>query len=578
MKEKKYAIALRLLDESILANPEFPDLYAFRSDTYLGLGNLESALLDAKKVIELNPDSARGYYKIGMIYFKIEEYLQAEEAYKLGLKHDPNDEKCMRAIETIQKKSIKQKIRNAIARGKQAFDRSEFDLAIDYFNDAIEQNPRNSTYYVYRSITYMVLKKYDLSTEDAMKIIQHQPNWPKIDPILQGYVSKEGKVNVMMKKRWFILKEFFIYYYGTDKDLNPKGVILLGDCDIQRKKQKQFKIITPTRIYELKVEDEAERDKWIEVLERIMNKKIKLPEYDEKEDIIFLDKTKTEGKNLASLSEVLSSTVTAPFRWKLRHSQQLAILPDENDRTKEGYMFKTGPSNRGWKKRYFVLEGKEQKIYYFKEKDDSLKSGVSPLGSINLYNAKVELTQEKTGKDFAFTVATLERKYLMSALNEQEMKEWMEVIRSVSEMKKGKVEEEEEEEIMPVTKQTEQATTFLNKDSVEPVENGTIQELQQQEQKQTFLPVMELKPPIDFENSRIIRKPISQSFQPRTNSKIDQNEISSSESRYFRKFGLTPPPSHIKFNPYVDSNQGNQEDEPLLKKKPKESSCCCCII
>ncbi len=127
------------------------------------------------------------------MYFSAEDYEQAEESFKLGLTHDPDDERCTEAIKDMKKNTIKQKVRNAVARGRQAFEKGDYVLAIDYFNDAIEKNPKNCTYYVYlphaiaydncrsyRSIANSALKKGADALEDATKITQLQPNWPKV--------------------------------------------------------------------------------------------------------------------------------------------------------------------------------------------------------------------------------------------------------------------------------------------------------------------------------------------------------------------------------------------------------------
>ena len=45
--------------------------------------------------------------------------------------------------------------------------------------------------------------------------------------LFKGYLKKEGEVNRMMKRRWFILNMYFLFYYKTSKDLVPTGVILV---------------------------------------------------------------------------------------------------------------------------------------------------------------------------------------------------------------------------------------------------------------------------------------------------------------------------------------------------------------
>lgn len=101
---------------------------------------------------------------------------------------------------------------------------------------------------------------------------------------------KEGKVNVMQKKRWFILKEIFLFYYNTSKDLKINGVILLSNIELQKKKKKQIRILTKfNRVYELQADSEQERNEWLIIFEKIWNKKLALPKADESEENVFLE-------------------------------------------------------------------------------------------------------------------------------------------------------------------------------------------------------------------------------------------------------------------------------------------------
>ena len=49
----------------------------------------------------------------------MEEYTQAEESFKLGLKYEPEDENCINALKNIQINTIKQKVMKALERGRQ---------------------------------------------------------------------------------------------------------------------------------------------------------------------------------------------------------------------------------------------------------------------------------------------------------------------------------------------------------------------------------------------------------------------------------------------------------------------------
>jgi hypothetical protein len=66
-------------------------------------------------------------------------------------------------------------------------------------------------------------------------------------------------------------------------------------------------------------------------------------------------------------------------------------------------------------------------------KEDIKKSTtVTPSGSITLDNCKVVYAQEKAQKEFAFEVITPGRRYLLSASNAEEMREWVNVLAAIS--------------------------------------------------------------------------------------------------------------------------------------------------
>lgn len=97
--------------------------------------------------------------------------------------------------------------------------------------------------------------------------------------------------------------------------------------------------------------------------------------------------------------------------------------------SKEGYLYKMGQFNKGFKKRYWVL--KESTLYYCKisQEDAKKAASITPNGSIVLDpRYKVVLAQEKAQKEFAFEIITPNRRYLVSASTEPEMNEWIETI------------------------------------------------------------------------------------------------------------------------------------------------------
>jgi len=89
-----------------------------------------------------------------------------------------------------------------------------------------------------------------------------------------GFLVKEGGKFKTWKKRWFVLKNNVIYY-SKQQNTGELGIIKLqGVTDEQvhictRKKKKFcFEVETPTRVYFLQAETEAEMNKWMEAVKQ----------------------------------------------------------------------------------------------------------------------------------------------------------------------------------------------------------------------------------------------------------------------------------------------------------------------
>jgi hypothetical protein len=98
----------------------------------------------------------------------------------------------------------------------------------------------------------------------------------------QGWLKKQGGRHKNWKSRLFILAENILYYFKTEKDREPKGLIpLSADCKIEfidetetskkgnantAPEKWSFKIRTPWRVYWLCNENIQEISSWVSVL------------------------------------------------------------------------------------------------------------------------------------------------------------------------------------------------------------------------------------------------------------------------------------------------------------------------
>ncbi|XP_076263875.1 arf-GAP with dual PH domain-containing protein 1-like isoform X2 [Rhynchophorus ferrugineus] len=100
----------------------------------------------------------------------------------------------------------------------------------------------------------------------------------------EGWLWKTGpRTSDGFKKRWFTLDNRKLMYHDDPMDANPKGEIFIGyqtdGFSIRIGVSSGFKdqgfsfmLTTPDRVYNLSAQTEIDRDHWIEVLERVIDR------------------------------------------------------------------------------------------------------------------------------------------------------------------------------------------------------------------------------------------------------------------------------------------------------------------
>eukprot|EP01084_Bolivina_argentea_P293531 504848_1 len=81
---KEYSEAIKLYDTD-------HSFYSNRSACYAATDKFEEALADGNKCVELKPDWAKGYGRVGYALFKLDKLEEAKQAYESGLKIDGNN-------------------------------------------------------------------------------------------------------------------------------------------------------------------------------------------------------------------------------------------------------------------------------------------------------------------------------------------------------------------------------------------------------------------------------------------------------------------------------------------------------
>ena len=63
--------------------------------------------------------------------------------------------------------------------GNEQFKQKNFEKAVEFYGQAIAENPSDHTIYGNRSASYHNMKKFDLALQDAEKCISIKADWSK---------------------------------------------------------------------------------------------------------------------------------------------------------------------------------------------------------------------------------------------------------------------------------------------------------------------------------------------------------------------------------------------------------------
>lgn len=220
---------------------------------------------------------------------------------------------------------------------------------------------------------------------------------------------KKGKENTQFLKRKFVLseREFTLTYYNKENESKgPKAVISIKDLNATFQPQK---IGHPHGLQFTYQDDDHTRNLYVyhESAEEIVTwyNAIRAARY------AYLKTAYPTGTN-----EELIPKITRNY-------------------LKEGYMEKTGPLQKEpFRKRWFILDSQNRKLFYFKGQLDAEELGVIFIGTeSNGYSVKECVPKHARGNKWTcgVSVETPERQFVFMCEQEREQREWLEALRKV---------------------------------------------------------------------------------------------------------------------------------------------------
>eukprot|EP00026_Physarum_polycephalum_P003302 Phypoly_transcript_03312.p1 GENE.Phypoly_transcript_03312~~Phypoly_transcript_03312.p1 ORF type:complete len:787 (+),score=139.43 Phypoly_transcript_03312:93-2453(+) len=423
-------------------------VYDYRCEAYCGMGKMQEALIDAQKVLELRPGSIPALIRLARVYVLRAEFADAEKILAQAQAIAPDDERVAREKEIYTNEELIYRISKKVKAAYVDFEKGSYVTAANLFSETIDEVSNSATVYLYRAICFAAVGHMDSCMSDIQRMLELQPGWPRTDAILEGSLQKRGGVNVMMKRRWFILKHCFLFYYKTNNDVQPQGIICLykATCTVKGKREISISSENSKRVYEMKADTEDDRNKWHRILNEVINTKLSLPDTQDGAQIVANSRKIIQVNVVTDIFNKFHDGFFLPTKVVTTIGEKLiaSLFTFELEpQDKRGWLYKKGrlTGDCEWARRFFVL--KPPWLYYLNpSQDEDLSDGsvFVPRGYINLDTSQINPSPEKVSQDFAFEITPKSNmylkqniaKYMLSAESQADFDSWVSAIKKVT--------------------------------------------------------------------------------------------------------------------------------------------------
>ncbi|MBX9724363.1 MAG: TonB family protein [Candidatus Obscuribacterales bacterium] len=193
LKQNDYKSALLSLNKAISIDPKCGQAYFFRARTYVALNQLEEAINDLSKAINLYPkDDPQGvrviYAMRGLCYVDQAQFQKGLDDLNKAIGSGAGDagvyanrghanevlghyQKAISDCETALKLEPQNWLANLVL-GQTYKELAEYQKSLEYCSKAIKLRPASSIAYVVRGQVYGILKKHQMSLDDLSMAIK----------------------------------------------------------------------------------------------------------------------------------------------------------------------------------------------------------------------------------------------------------------------------------------------------------------------------------------------------------------------------------------------------------------------
>ncbi len=171
LKVKDFPLALRILNEAIMYDPDSEGNYFMTGQVYAAMEDVDKAIAQFEKALGQNPESPRTrrdlsrlYYQRGIHFVKTDKPRDAEEDFKAALKISPSFRAVSRELADLYNKS-----------GIKSFNQQNFKEALEYFDKSIELEGNVAETLYNRGFTHYSLGYRQQAEADFKKALRLDP-------------------------------------------------------------------------------------------------------------------------------------------------------------------------------------------------------------------------------------------------------------------------------------------------------------------------------------------------------------------------------------------------------------------
>ncbi|MCQ2738755.1 MAG: tetratricopeptide repeat protein [bacterium] len=178
--------------------------------SYQALGNYDKAIESYKKAEIISPKNAEIPYYIGYLYSEQQKWNDAERYLKKAISMNPNSE-----AKNIMQYVSQNLSANELSEGISLFEKKQFDLSLQKFNNILKQEPNNAYAYYYRAMIYDEQKKIQFAINDYLNTLKYTKELPVVNYMIAVDYDSLEKYQEALK----YYREFVSLYSTNDEFL-----------------------------------------------------------------------------------------------------------------------------------------------------------------------------------------------------------------------------------------------------------------------------------------------------------------------------------------------------------------------